>query len=121
MIVFSPTNADLDVVARYFSDIAFHKLLEHIEGTPQPEIVTYTIGNPVYAQRLLLHNRLAAYNIPLKLLIASKPDKSGTMVVYHLPSSVMGQPDGNNAPPLQRQINLLDEKIGELVGRITGC
>jgi len=108
-------------MARYFSDIAFHNLLARIEGTPQPEIVTYTIGNPVYAQNLLLHNRLAAYNIPLKLLIASKPDKSGTVVVYHLPSSVMGQPDGNNAPSLQRQIDLLDKMIGELVGRITGC
>jgi uncharacterized protein (DUF302 family) len=81
--------------------------------------VSYVIGNPLIAQTILQNNRFAALNVPLTLLVAEMPERNGTIVAYHLPSSVMTQPDGGNAPTFTNQVKLLDEKLEKLVARVT--
>ena len=103
---------------RWFSEIAFHKLIEKPGGLPEPRLVVYAIGNPLYAQPILQNNRFAAYSIPFRLLIAEKHDRNGTIVTYHLPSSIMGHPDGANTLIVKRQTKILDERITRLVRKI---
>ncbi len=108
----------LSALARWFSEIAFHKLIEKPGGLSEPKLVVYAIGNPLYAQPVLQNNPFAAYSVPFRVLIAEKPDRNGTIVAYHLPSSIMGHPDGANAPILKRQTKILDERIRRLVRKI---
>lgn len=103
----------------YFMEIQHHKLLKFADGIDRPRIVVYTIGNPLFAQPIMRYNPLAAYSIPPRLLIIEKPDGTGTTVSYHLPSSVMGMPVGENEPNLQMELKALDEKVEKLVQRIT--
>jgi len=100
-------------------EIQHHKLLKLADGIDKPGIVVYTIGNPLFAQLIMKYNPLAAYNIPPRLLIIEKPDGTGTTVAYHLPSSVMGVPAGENEPTLQMELKALDEKVERLVRKIT--
>ena len=97
----------------------FHRLLEeHTEGVKKPSTLVYTIGNPLIAQKIIKNNVFAAYNIPPRLLILEKPDV-GTTVSYHLPSSVMGQPEGGEDLNLLANLQNLDNKLETLVKRIT--
>jgi len=100
-------------------EIQHHKLLKFADGIDRPSIVVYTIGNPLFAQPIMRYNPLAAYSIPLRLLVIEKPDGTGTTVSYHLPSSVMGTPVGENEPTLQMELETLDKKVEKLVQRIT--
>jgi uncharacterized protein (DUF302 family) len=96
-----------------------HKLLKFADGINRPGIVVYTIGNPLFAQPIMIYNPFAAYSIPPRLLIIENPDGTGTTVSYHLPSSVMGMSVGENEPTLQIELEALDEKLEKLVQRIT--
>lgn len=104
---------------RYFWEIPHNKLLKFADGIDKPGIVVYTFGNPLVAQAILKFNPLAAYSIPPRLLILEKHD--GAMVSYHLPSTVMGVPDGENHPTLQAELESLDHSVERLAVRITSA
>ena len=103
----------------YFSETFYHQLVEKAEATTQPKLAIYVIGNPLIAQSILQNNRFAALNIPLRLLVAENLEGNGTTVAYHLPSTVMTRPDGENTLAFERQITLLNDKLEKLVFRIT--
>lgn len=107
------------IVSRYFMEVKQHRLLEYAEGVKKPSALLYTIGNPLIAQMIMKYNILAAYNIPLRLLILEKPDEIGTTVSYYLPSSVLGQPSGGDDPLLHATIQDLDIRLETLVKNIT--
>jgi uncharacterized protein (DUF302 family) len=100
-------------------EVKQHRLLEYTDGVKKPSALLYTIGNPLIAQMILKNNILAAYNIPLRLLILEKPDEIGTTVSYYLPSSVMGQLEGGEDPILHAGLQDLDIRLETLVERIT--
>jgi uncharacterized protein (DUF302 family) len=102
---------------RYFGEFKHHKLLDIYRGVDDtPKAVVYTIGNPLIAQTILRHDIRAALEIPPRLLILEKPDRKGTQILYHLPSSVMTL-DGN--PELVSAVEALDVKLEKLVSTIT--
>ena len=107
------------VITRYFMEVKQHRLLEYMDGVKKPSALLYTIGNPLIAQMILKYNIVAAYNIPLRLVIFEKPDEIGTTVSYYLPSSVMGPLDGGEDPILHAGLQDLDIKLETLVERIT--
>lgn len=102
---------------RYFGEFKHHRLLDIYQGVDDtPKAVVYTIGNPLIAQTILRHNIRAALEIPPRLLILEKPDRKGTQILYHLPSSVMTL-DGD--PELTSAVEALDAKLEKLVSTIT--
>jgi len=103
----------------YFMEIPHHKLLKFADGIEKPGIIAYTFGNPLVAQAILKYNPLAAYSIPPRLLILEKPDGTGSVVSYHLPSTVMGMPVGDNDPILQAELEALDQRVEKLAAKIT--
>ncbi|KAF8165399.1 hypothetical protein B0H34DRAFT_793793 [Crassisporium funariophilum] len=103
----------------YFTEVPQHRLLELLDGVAKPAAFLYTIGNPLIAQAILQYNRLAAYNVPLRLLVLEKADGTGTTVSYHLPSTVLGVPGGVNDPALQTILDALDRKLERLADVIT--
>lgn len=101
----------------YFGELKHHRLLDIYRGVDDtPKAVVYTIGNPLIAQTILRHDIRAALEIPPRLLILEKPDRKGTQILYHLPSSVMTL-DGN--PELISAVEALDVKLEKLVSTIT--
>ncbi|KAF8913845.1 hypothetical protein CPB84DRAFT_15886 [Gymnopilus junonius] len=101
----------------YFWEVPHNVLLKFADGKDKPGIVVYTFGNPLFAQAILKDNPFAAYNIPPRLLILEKPD--GATVSYHLPSSVMGVPNGENNAVLQAELDALDQKVERLAMKVT--
>ncbi|ESK97627.1 hypothetical protein Moror_17489 [Moniliophthora roreri MCA 2997] len=82
-----------------------------------PFIAVYTIGNPTIAQGIMKHDRRAAYNIPPRLLVLEKEDRTGTQLIYHLPSSVMVLDDSNTE--LTANVKALDKKLDQLMVEVT--
>jgi len=103
----------------YFMEVKHHRLLEYTDGVKKPSALLYIIGNPLIAQMILKYNILAAYNIPLRLLILEKPDEIGTTVSYYLPSSVLGQAEGGDDLVLHASLRDLDIRLDTLVAKIT--
>ncbi|KAG7097021.1 hypothetical protein E1B28_004414 [Marasmius oreades] len=84
-----------------------------------PLVAVYSIGNPMIAKHLVssTFDLRAAYNIPPRLLILEKEDRTGTYVLYYLPSSVMSLngDEGN----FVAAVRALDEKLERLVIEVT--
>lgn len=84
-----------------------------------PATAIYTIGNPLIAQGILRYDLRAGLHIPPRLLVLEKEDRTGTRVMYQLPSSIMVLPDNKN-PELKEVAEGLDRKFEALARRITG-
>ncbi|KAF9263466.1 hypothetical protein L218DRAFT_1077020 [Marasmius fiardii PR-910] len=84
-----------------------------------PLVAVYSIGNPMIARHLVSSkfDLRAAYNIPPRLLILEKEDRTGTYVLYHLPSSVMNL-DGDEGGFVEA-IRGLDGKLERLIVEVT--
>ncbi|KAK7049578.1 hypothetical protein VNI00_005609 [Paramarasmius palmivorus] len=100
----------------YFLSMQHEKWLKLYDDNV-PFVSVYTIGNPIVAQSIMKHELRAAYNIPPRLLIAEKEDRTGTRVIYHLPSSVMAIDNSN--PELAAALKALDEKLERLIIKVT--
>jgi len=91
-------------------------------GSPgHKRISLYMIGNPLIAQALIERNPEAALNIPPRLLLLEKPNKAGTKVIYHLPSSIMNVSTEMSQPdePMKAALEALDHKLEQLILSIT--
>ncbi|KAL0577715.1 hypothetical protein V5O48_004264 [Marasmius crinis-equi] len=82
-----------------------------------PIVAVYTIANPLVAEAIMKHDLRSSYNIPPRLLILEKEDRSGTLLAYHLPSSVMALDPDNQE--LQAAARVLDEKYEKLIIDVT--
>ncbi|KAG7097022.1 hypothetical protein E1B28_004415 [Marasmius oreades] len=82
-----------------------------------PFVAVYTIGNPQIAQTIMKHDLRASYNVPPRLLVLEKEDRTGTYILYHLPSSVMALESDNTE--LGEAARGLDEKLERLVLEVT--
>ncbi|KAH9482963.1 hypothetical protein JR316_0005063 [Psilocybe cubensis] len=102
----------------YFFDYPHHRILQY-DGVKKPANVSYVVGNPLIAQKILTHNPLAGFCVPPRLLVAEKPDGPGAIVAYHRPSTLMSVPEGENHPDLQSILDLLDSKLEQLAQTIT--
>ena len=77
--------------------------------------MVYTIGNPLLAHSLMLHDVRAALNVPLRLLVLENPDTGGTKITYHLPSSVLTLTDN---PDLRVDAEALDLKLERMLTNV---
>jgi len=101
---------------RYFHELSHDEWLNIYEGSVRPVAVVYTIGNPLIAQSIMQHDIRAGHMVPLRLMILEKADRTGTNIMYHLPSSVMTL---TNNPDLKAHLQALDEKLETLVSNIS--
>ncbi|OCH84149.1 hypothetical protein OBBRIDRAFT_432290 [Obba rivulosa] len=107
----------------FFGAIQHHGWLNVYNGdaaSPAPKIVIYTLGNPLVAQTMLRHDLVTALHVPVRVLVLEKEDRSGTRVVYDLPSSVISPGLAGDAnPELKKAAEALDEKLERLVASVT--
>ena len=102
---------------RYFQEVRHDEWLNLYQGEAvHPTAIVYTIGNPLIAQTIMQHDIRAGYMIPPRLMILEKADRTGTLVIYHLPSSVMALTDN---PALKAAVQAVDNKLDKLVTSIT--
>jgi uncharacterized protein (DUF302 family) len=78
--------------------------------------VRWIVGNPLIALTMLRHDINAALFAPVELLLVEDETRSGTVVIYDLPSSLMVT--GEN-PPLLAAAQALDAKLHDLVADVT--
>ena len=89
-------------------------------AAPVPRTTRYILGNPLVAETMIVHDPYVPLNVPPTILVLEKPDKSGTQVVYYLPSSVIAvSATGNVKAELRTAAEALDEKLEALVKRST--
>lgn len=101
-------------------DMRHHPWLNTYHNTTdKPATIVYTIGNPLIAQGILRHDLRAGLHIPPRILVLEKADRTGTSVIYQLPSSVMVLPDNDNQE-LREAAEGLDRKFEALARKITG-
>ena len=75
----------------------------------------YIFGNPLVAAGIMKHDICAGLNIPPRLFVTEKEDRSGTRVIYQLPSSMIAL--GENVE-LRVAAEELDGKVERLVLKI---
>ncbi len=86
-------------------------------GNPQlAETVVVTLGNPLIAKNIIVHNMQAGLYVPPKILV--QETDSGTRVVYDLPSSLMG--GGNLEGDMETAALGLDGKLERMVQKVLG-
>ncbi|KAF9462587.1 hypothetical protein BDZ94DRAFT_1260768 [Collybia nuda] len=100
----------------YFLEMNHNKWMDIYDpSSTHPAAAVYTIGNPLIAQEILLHDIRAGYNIPPRIMILEKAHETGTAVIYHLPSSVMVLTDD---PRLKAAAESLDAKLEEMITEV---
>ncbi|KAF5388262.1 hypothetical protein D9615_000361 [Tricholomella constricta] len=100
----------------YFLEMNHHKWMNIYEEAHNPPAVVYTIGNPLTAETILRHDIRTGYNIPPRLMVIERADRSGTSVLYHLPSSLVV---GTRNAELEQAILVLDDKLEKMITRVT--
>ncbi|EMD35943.1 hypothetical protein CERSUDRAFT_115892 [Gelatoporia subvermispora B] len=107
----------------FFGAIKHHDWLNAWTGNttnPVPEIHVYTLGNPLIAQTMLRHELATGLHVPPRILVLEKEDRSGTLVVYDLPSSIISPGlSGRVNEELKKAAEGLDEKLERLVTKVT--
>jgi uncharacterized protein (DUF302 family) len=83
-------------------------------GTAQSTL--YTLGNPLIARTMLVHDVAAGLNVPVRIHIYETEDGK-TCFGYHQPSSLMSVHE-NQA--VMEACKLLDEKLAALAATVTG-
>ncbi|KAH9931551.1 uncharacterized protein B0H18DRAFT_1140593 [Fomitopsis serialis] len=75
----------------FFAASSFHRWRSaYYDQTVQiPKATQYILGNPLIAETMIAHDPYVPLNVPLRVLVVEKADKSGTQVVYYQPSSIM--------------------------------
>ncbi|KZT63144.1 hypothetical protein DAEQUDRAFT_783064 [Daedalea quercina L-15889] len=91
----------------------------HNQTVQVPKARQYILGNPLIAETMIAHDPYVPLGVPPRVLVAEKTDKSGTQIVYYLPSSIIAvSVDGNVKPELKAAAEILDAKLEALVTTI---
>ncbi|KAH9834801.1 uncharacterized protein C8Q71DRAFT_859165 [Rhodofomes roseus] len=93
----------------------------YLDQTGQaPKMTQYILGNPLIAATMMLHDPYVPLNVPPRILVVEKADKSGTQVVYFQPSSLIAvSADGNVKPELKAAAEGLDARLEALMRKVT--
>ena len=78
----------------------------------------YTIGNPLIARTMLMHDIGAGLNVPLKVMIYEDAKSGTTRFAYDLPSSLMSRLSNADVTSAARA---LDAKLAALAELVTGA
>ncbi|KAJ3723030.1 hypothetical protein EV361DRAFT_643481 [Lentinula raphanica] len=97
----------------YFLQLPHNWINYYKPGTGS--VVVYVIGNPVIAQTMMVEDIRASFNIPPRVLVVEKEDKTGTEIHYHLPSAVYAISD---KPALKAAAESLDGKLEALIRKV---
>ncbi|KZS95699.1 hypothetical protein SISNIDRAFT_483920 [Sistotremastrum niveocremeum HHB9708] len=98
---------------------SFSDKLSHSQSPPKT--ILYTIGNPLIAQTMIVHDRTTALHVPPQIFIAENAN-GGSTITYDLPSSVIaigGRPEDESGE-LRKAAVSLDEKLEKLMRHISG-
>jgi len=83
-------------------------------------MVTYTIGNPLIARTMLIHDTTVGLNVPFSVAIVGDDEQS--QLIYHAPSSLIvggtSLEDGDEKRKLEAAAKVLDGKIEVLLAKI---
>lgn len=104
-----------------FISAPYHNWRNAYNGaTDAPKAIQYIFGNPIFAENIMKHDSLTALNIPLRLLVTERADRTGTQVVYLQPSTIIAIPvDGNVNTEVMAAADILDAKVEKMVRNIT--
>lgn len=104
-----------------FISAPYHNWRNAYNGaTDAPKAIQYIFGNPIFAENIMKHDSLTALNIPLRLLVTERADRTGTQVVYLQPSTIIAIPvDGNVNTEVMAAAKILDAKVEKMVRNIT--
>jgi len=106
----------------FFAASSFHgwRSAYYDQTVQVPKATQYVLGNPLIAETMIAHDPYVPLNVPLRVLVVEKADKSGAQVVYYQPSSIIVvSADGNVKPELKAAAEALDAKLEALVRKIT--
>lgn len=121
--IYSYISSRIDNFApRLFAAMPFHNWRNayYDHAAPVPRMTRYILGNPLVAETMIVHDPYVPLNVPPTILVLENPDKSGTQVVYYLPSSVIAvSATGYVKAELRTAAEALDEKLEALVKRST--
>ncbi|KAL6298933.1 hypothetical protein BKA93DRAFT_808970 [Sparassis latifolia] len=104
-----------------FSVLSHHPWLNGWFGRKDtPQTYLYTLGNPLVAQTMLQYDLYTGLHVPPRLLVLEKADRSGTQIIYILPSSLIAVPVGGEVnEQLKTAAEALDAKLENLVVRVS--
>ncbi|EED79877.1 predicted protein [Postia placenta Mad-698-R] len=104
-----------------FIRASFHGWRNAYYGTTDaPKTFQYIFGNPLVAETMAKHDMFTALNVPLRLLVTEKADRSGTQLVYLQPSTIVAVPvDGEVNEDLKAAAEALDAKVEKLIRTVT--
>jgi len=89
-----------------------------------PPMLAYTIGNPIIAQTMMVHDYVAPLHVPLRILIIEDtPANNGCTVTWDLPSSVIAigaLKNKTQEAELKAAAVALDEKLETFIQYFTG-
>ncbi len=78
----------------------------------------YTIGNPLIARTMLVHDIGAGLNVPVRITIYEDRQTGVTHFAYDQPSSLMSRLGNEEVTAAAR---LLDQKLADLAESVTGA
>lgn len=89
-----------------------------------PRISAYTIGNPVIAQTMLVHDYFASLHVPVRICVLESEDSAkGSSIAYVLPSSqiaIGALKDAEEEAALKKAATALDSNLEALLRYATG-
>lgn len=106
----------------FFGAQAFHgwRNAYYDQAVQVPKATQYILGNPFIAETMIVHDLYVPLNVPPRILVVEKEDKSGTQVVYYQPSSIIAVSAGGKVKPeLKVAAEALDTKLEVLVRGVT--
>lgn len=111
-----------DHFPRLFAAMPFHNWRNayYDQAVSVQRTTRYILGNPLVAETMIAHDPYTVLNVPPTILVLENSNKSGTQVVYYLPSSVIAvSATGSVKPELKAAAEVLDAKLEALITRST--
>jgi uncharacterized protein (DUF302 family) len=116
VITFSMATSQCCLLFSHFSTLPHGRWVNNYFGIDtSPSGFVYTYGNPIFAAGIMKHYLCAGLNLPLRLFVTEKGDRSGTRIIYHLPSSLVVLGDNIELKAIAEE---LDARVERLVNRV---
>ncbi|KZT08056.1 uncharacterized protein LAESUDRAFT_757758 [Laetiporus sulphureus 93-53] len=103
----------------FFSEALFQNWRNAYYGKPTPEIIQYTLGNPLVAETMMRHDIRTALSVPFRILVAERPDGRGTQLSYFQLMPLIAVPEGGEVNhKLRAAAEKLDADAEQLVQKV---